>query len=50
MAALDVYKDKKPLLNLLSYLADAPALDLGIDEHMWGEGGNIHWPGAQSVL
>ena len=49
-AALDVYKDKTQLMNLLSYLADAPAPDLGIDEHMWGEGRNIRWPGAQRAF
>ena len=49
-AALDIYQDKKQLLNLLSYLADAPALDLGIDERMWGEGRNIHWLGVESGM
>jgi hypothetical protein len=49
-AALDIYQDKKRLLNLLSYLADAPALDLGIDERMWGEGRNIHWLGVESGM
>ena len=47
---LDVYKNKKQLLNILSYLADAPAHDLGIDDDLWGTMGAIHWQGDRNAF
>ena len=46
--ALDIYKNKKQLMNILSYLSDAPAHDLGIDDELWGTLGAIHWEGDQN--